>query len=453
MAKKSGIRSYYSGASAGLIQGAGRAQGPIPVDVQSMFQGMSQAAAANRAQKEYTRRQTEAKAATYLGAMESMDTGVVPETYRGGVEQVLTNFKNQYFETAMALKDTKPDHPDYLNLKDKLNTINNSIKKVAGTFSDMAKNRKEDLEFISNRDYSAGNNAEKVDFINNVLTGSANMFIDEFGNVKFDNNGNWTSYDNLPNVAAYDAKSFNSILTTLDGASRLNRSLTDSDRTLYKAKLMNIIKSGGRDTAISLGSDDFLVDGGMGLGGEAEYDANPEAYKQQLIDSYMNLFENAANDSAQRYQAKLEQQRGNGGSSGLSGYAKNTQADIDNAKSAWNKASVALDAATAAIEAGNPEKADDILKEHEAGFNFEFYASEDKYQGRQGKGSYYVKPFIDSESGQAMIMYKKGSKGEWQYISKADFDKEMAGEAAVGSKTLEQDNSSDSSTTIDTSVY
>jgi len=316
MAKKSGIRSYYSGASAGLIQGAGRAQGPIPVDVQSIFQGMSQAAAANRARKEYTRRQTEAKAATYLGAMESMDMGVVPETYRGGVEQVLTNFKNQYFETAMALKDTKPDHPDYLNLKDKLSTINNSIKKVAGTFSDMAKNRKEDLEFISNRDYSAGNNAEKVDFINNVLTGSADMFIDEFGNVSFDNNGNWTSYDNLPNVAAYDARSFNSILTTLDGASRLNRSLTDSDRTLYKAKLMNIIKSGGRDTAISLGSDDFLVDGGMGLGGEAEYDANPEAYKQKLIDSYMNLFENAANDSAQRYNARLAQRGSQGGGRG-----------------------------------------------------------------------------------------------------------------------------------------
>ena len=306
MAKK---QLTYTGLGATLVEGAGKMyqsqNKSFGVDLTSGFEAMSRNISAANTQREAQREATEAKAANYLGQMEAIDMGVVPPTYKGNVEGALRGIKNEYFNTAMALKNMKPTNPEYLDLRDKLNSLNGSIRKISSTFADLAKNKKEDLEFISNRGYSAGNDQSKVDFLNSVLTGEAEMSIDSSGNVLFNHNGEFKSYENLPNIMPYDAKAFDSILTTLDGASNLNRQLTDSDRTLYKSKLMNIIKSGGRDTAISLGSDDFLVDGGIGLGGEAEYDANPEAYKQRLLNSYMGLFENAANESAQRYNAKL----------------------------------------------------------------------------------------------------------------------------------------------------
>ena len=324
-------QSTYTGLGATLVQGAGRLyqtqNKAVGVDLSSGFESMSRNILAAGAKREAQREATEAKAANYLGQMEAMDIGVVPESYRGNVEGALRSIKNEYFDTAMALKNMKPTNPEYLDLRDKLNLLNGSIRKISSTFADMAKNKKEDLEFISNRGYSSGNDQSKVDFLNSVLTGEAEMSIDSSGNVLFNHNGEFKSYENLPNIMPYDAKSFDSILTTLDGASRLNRQLTDSDRTLYKSKLMNIIKSGGRDTAISLGSDDFLIDGGMGLGGEAEYDANPEAYKQKLIDSYMGLFENAANDSYSRYQQKLQQQ--GGGNKGVKQWELQLQSDAN----------------------------------------------------------------------------------------------------------------------------
>lgn len=320
-------QSTYTGLGATLVEGAGKMyqtqNKSFGVDLSSDFEAMSRNIATAGAKREAQREATEAKAANYLGQMEAMDMGVVPPTYRGNVEGALRNIKNEYFDTAMALKSMKPTNPEYLDLRNKLNSLNGSIRKISSTFADMAKNKKEDLEFISNRGYSAGNDQDKVDFLSSVLTGEAEMSIDPSGGVLFNHNGEFKSYENLPNIMPYDAKAFDSILTTLDGASNLNRQLTDSDRTLYKSKLMNVIKGGGRDTAISLGSDDFLVDGGIGLGGEAEYDANPEAYKQRLIDSYMGLFENAANDSHSRYQQKLAAKATQSGGSGGRGRSGN----------------------------------------------------------------------------------------------------------------------------------
>lgn len=308
-------RRAYTGMGATLVAGAGdvyRSQNQaVGVDLQSTFSGIASSVQQAQAQKRAALDAEEAKAANYLGQMEAMDTGIVPMQYRDKVENSLQVLKNEYYETAMQLKGLKTSDPDYMNLSSKLNNVNNSIRKISSTFADLNKNKKEDLEFIAGKNYSEGNNPGTIGFLNNVLTGQANMDIDASGNVYFDNNGQWTSYENMPDMISYDGQSFGKVLTQLDNVRKYKRQLTDTDKTSLRSQMMNLLKTGGRDTAISLGSDDFIVPGGMGLGGSEAFDADPNAYRKKIVESYMGLFEQAANEGYNEYQQTLSAQQKN----------------------------------------------------------------------------------------------------------------------------------------------
>lgn len=302
-------RRAYTGMGATLVAGAGdvyRSQNQaVGVDLQSTFSNIASSVETAQAEKRAALDAEEAKAANYLGQMEAMDTGIVPMQYRDKVENSLQLLRNEYYETAMQLKGLKTSDPDYMNLSSKLNNVNNSIRKISSTFADLNKNKKEDLEFIAGKNYSEGNNPGTIGFLNNVLTGQANMDIDASGNVYFDNNGQWTSYENMPDMISYDGKAFGQVLTQLDNVRKYKRQLTDTDKTSLRSQMMNLLKSGGRDTAISLGSDDFIVPGGMGLGGAEAFDANPDAYREKIVESYMSLFDEAANEGYNEYQQTL----------------------------------------------------------------------------------------------------------------------------------------------------
>lgn len=306
-------QSTFRGLGATLIKGAGevyRSQNqPIGVDLSGVASSVAASVERAQAQKRAALDREETKAANYLGQMEAMDTGIVPIEYRDKVENSLKTLKNQYYETTMSLKGLKTDDQEYLNLSSKLNNINNSIKRISTTFADINKNKKTELEFITGKNYSEGNDPNTVGFINSVLTGSANMDIDASGNVYFDNNGQWTSYENMPNMIAYDGQAFGKVLTQLDNVKKYKRQLTDTDKTSLRSQMMNLLKSGGRDTAISLGSDDFIVPGGMGLGGSDAFDANPDEYRKKIVESYMGLFDKAANEGYQEYQQALSDRR------------------------------------------------------------------------------------------------------------------------------------------------
>lgn len=306
-------RSTYTGMGSTLVEGAGklyRSQNKsVGIDLQSTASSIASGFEQAQSQKRAALAAEESKAANYLGQMEAMDTGIVPIEYRDKVENSLKVLKNQYYETTMQLKGLKTDDPDYLNLSSQLNNINNSIRKISTTFADLNKNKKSDLEFISGKNYSEGNDPSTIGFLNNVLTGQASMDIDASGNVYFDNNGQWTTYENLPDMISYDGQSFGKILTQLDNVRKYNRNLTDTDKTSLRSQMMNMLKTGGRDTAISLGSDDFIVPGGMGLGGAEAFDADPDAYREKIVESYMGLYEQAASEGYKEYQQKLQAQQ------------------------------------------------------------------------------------------------------------------------------------------------
>lgn len=403
----------------------------------------------------------EAKVASYLDSIPgSLEFDKIPPKYRQQATEYLQQARANYANAANTVANFEPGTPAYRDAMGQMADAQQAITTLGNQFKDLVE-RKKELPDFRNGLVSEGNDPNGIDFLTSALTDELDLAISPNGTIGFVGvDGNVTELNGLPEYFNKDFKSFDKVLkygnSIYSNAAQSGQALDDYTRRTARLQLETDIRTGGRETLLSLAQDDFLIDGGLSIPSEILNDPSREdELRSMVIDGYMSMYEQAAADGVNQYNIAQQRQRNKGGGSGASakGYAKNTQGDVSNAKAAWNKASVALDEAIAAVDAGDEEKANAILKEHEAGFNFDFYASEDEYLGRDNKGSYYVKPFIDIEAGKAMIMYKKGSKGEWQYISKEDFDKEMAGQATVGSKYTEEENADNSSPTIDTSGY
>jgi hypothetical protein len=68
---------------------------------------------------------------------------------------------------------------------------------------------------------------------------------------------------------------------------------------MIRQKLNTLISSGGRDTLLSLASDDFIVEGGLGIQDPTLFDKNNEAgLKDAVLNGYMNVLEDSAAQGA-----------------------------------------------------------------------------------------------------------------------------------------------------------
>lgn len=276
------------------------------VNAASFMQGLQNYTSDYRQKKEAELEKQETKASNYLGKMEVMDMAVVPEQYSEKVENSLKHLRDEYFKTTMMLKDLKPTDRQYLEHSNRLNQLNTSIKKISSVFSDLNTNKEEDLKTIRNKNYSKGNDIGKVSFINNVLTGDAELEITENGEVYFKNDKNqYVTYDKIPDLTPFASKEFKAIQQQAAKLASSKRKITDAEKDLLRSSLKGLILDGGKDIAISLASDDFIVPGGMGIiDAETAYNENPDAFVNQVINSYMSFYEKTADEG---YQAHINQ--------------------------------------------------------------------------------------------------------------------------------------------------
>jgi len=312
-----------------------------PVDTSDFTSGMQNYTSDYKKQKEAKLAEEETKAADYLGKMEVMDMGVVPEQYSEKVENSLKYLRDEYFKTTMILKDLKPTDRQYLDQSNRLNQLNASIKKISSVFSDLNNNKEEDLKTIKNRNYSKGNDVNKVSFVNKVLTGDAEIEITENGQVYFKNdNQQWVSYEKIPDLTPYASKEFKSILQRADALSKSTAKLTDSDKLILRSSLENMITEGGRDIVVSLAADDFIIPGGMGIiDAEAEYNKNADAFIDKVVNSYMGFYEKTAEQGYNRYMGQLYTEqaiKNQGKSTGGKLTEKEKMAEYINSEAGWS---------------------------------------------------------------------------------------------------------------------
>ena len=250
----------------------------------------------------------ETKMANYLANMSYMDTGVVPENYLPEVQSALKEYKDEYFQVSQQLSQLKSSDPEYQNLNIRLLEINNGIKSIANTFTDQKKNKKADLLMFdpkNNKKLSILNDSKVpgiVEGVGRILRNEAPMKI-ENGVVKYELNGEWVKYEDIPELqyrADEQAEQIGTILSSLS-TSTPKEGLTSEQLADYRNKIGNMLNS--QDVMMSLALDDFEgYDLGLGLSAY-EIQQNPDAAKEQMLDKYMSMIEASAEKGQQRNKA------------------------------------------------------------------------------------------------------------------------------------------------------
>jgi len=305
MAKKQSASLPNYGPNTTLIQGARLVYGtqnqpikPIKIDM-SGVDALRQKADAYRKEQTAKINKEETRMANYLANMNYMDTGVVPENYLPQVQAALKEYKDEYFQVSQQLSQLKSSDPEYQNLNIRLLEINNGIKSISNTFTDQKKNKKADLLMFdpkNNKKLSILNDAKVpgiVEGVGSILRNEAPMKI-ENGVVKYELNGEWVKYEDIPELqyrADDEATKIGTVLSKLS-TSTPKEGLTSEQLADYKNQIGNMLNN--QDVMMSLALDDFEgYDLGLNLSAY-EIQQNPSAAKEQILDKYMSMVEAAA---------------------------------------------------------------------------------------------------------------------------------------------------------------
>lgn len=86
-----------------------------------------------------------------------------------------------------------------------------------------------------------------------------------------------------------------------EGVYKRGQELTGANETLTRQKLKQMVNKGGRDTLLSLASDDFIMEGGLGLQDPALFEpGNEAALSNAVVDGYMNVLKDSAKQGAEK---------------------------------------------------------------------------------------------------------------------------------------------------------
>jgi hypothetical protein len=172
---------------------------------------------------------------------------------------------------------------------------------------------------------SAGNKTSTYVEASKIYTDEGFVGIGEGGVLNFYNEtkGEYKKYQDIDKPFLKDTKSADSILQLNEQLYNSGKELNGSRRNMVRQKLNNMVSSGGRDTLLSLASDDFIIEGGLGLQDATLFEKENEAFlKEAVLDGYMSVLEDSASQGAIDNRPKVS------GGGGSAGGRKNLQEEI-----------------------------------------------------------------------------------------------------------------------------
>lgn len=243
------------------------------------------------------------KVASYINQLNSdVDLTSLTETQQQSVNNFLVNGRNEYADIAVRLsKMDDPSSPQYMEDKNRLNSISRSFQNL----SSQVKNYKNDkISYLKDFDESLlsdGNKADTVENAASVYTNEADFAVNQSGGLMIwdNNNEDYKGYGEIEKPFLKDFQSADKILSMNEGIYKRGQELTGANETLTRQKLKQMVNKGGRDTLLSLASDDFMMEGGLGLQDPALFEpGNEAALSNAVVDGYMNVLKDSASQGA-----------------------------------------------------------------------------------------------------------------------------------------------------------
>jgi len=181
----------------------------------------------------------------------------------------------------------------------------NGIKRSFGNLAGQVKNFKQDkvsyLKDFDDKRISNGNTIGSLGTAANLYTEDGGMSVGEGGQLLFiDKDKNeYANYSSLQKPFLKDFKAADNLLKLNETVYKSGQSLSGARKNMIRNRLKNMINSGGRDTLLSLASDDFLIEGGLNLQDPSIFEpGNEDLLSRKVLDSYMDALSDTATQGA-----------------------------------------------------------------------------------------------------------------------------------------------------------
>ena len=328
----------YEGTTNQHLQDLAGPQMPEPVNmVESINQAMQQSyetADAYYREEQAKREQAVSRAMGYLDQLpDGVDTAKVPSKYKSSIQDWTKGQQMKYADYAeeISIAEQNGDFDSVQHYKRKMGEIEDSFQNLNNNLTNFKSYKDGFLEDTDNGQLSNANNGGKLGLLSSVYSDEMDMSFTDDGSITFTNEEGYVDFNNLPKYTSKNNKGATSIIETNESLFNSGNRLTNSKRLLLKNKLKGLTSN--RDELLSLATDDFIIDGGLGIKDPSLlYDkTRTNELRDLVIQNYMDIFNDTANSG---YTNK--QSRSSSGSSGGTLSEKKYNAAMSNINKGYN---------------------------------------------------------------------------------------------------------------------
>ena len=307
-------------ANSDLIKGAARVYASQVGDMGASFSKSLEKGAARLQAISDNKKQEKAainnKTANFINRLNStVDITNLDGTQQQAVTNFLVEGRNEYAGLAGQLAKMEPDSGGYMDTVSRMNDIQMSFQTLSGNIKMYKKDRVNFLEDFDNGMLSEGNEVGTLGEVSSIYTDGSDFSVSGGGGLQFfdEATGFNKNYSDIQKPFLKDFAAADAIMQMNQSLYSSGKELTGARRNMIQQKLKNLIGKGGRDTLMSLASDDFIMEGGLGLQDPMLFEPeNQDALKQAVLDGYMNVLDASAAQGAAEKAPKTGSNNGSG---------------------------------------------------------------------------------------------------------------------------------------------
>jgi hypothetical protein len=259
------------------------------------------------------------KVAGYIDSLNSnVDLTSLTEEQQASVTNYLQKEKMVYADAANRIAKLEPDNPQYMELRDQMNGIQMSFSNLASSLKQYKEDKKSYLEDFDKGIISDGNELNTLGEASDIYTDKGYAGVGPGGNLVFWDNENedYKSYSAMQKPFLKDFTAADQIMQMNEQVYNAGTALSGTRENMIRQRLNTSISKGGRQSLLSLASDDFILEGGLGLQDPALFEVgNEAALKSAVLDGYMDILRSSAKQGAADKRPS-RRGRGRGGFSG-----------------------------------------------------------------------------------------------------------------------------------------
>lgn len=246
---------------------------------------------------EYQRDLDRRKVADFLNKAESgaVKAGL-SDAQKQKVNEYVVQQRDEYANAALRAKSGGLDKtsPGYLEAVQQMNQVKSNLENLALQQKAIGENQQQYLDDVNEGRVSEANYIDgKSNGLADIYSGTANMQIDNFGNINFEVDGEYKPYTNLANYYLKSTDTANNILNIFDKLADSKKPFNQGRMGMIKNNLESILNGADRSDIVSLIKDDLLPGfKNMDIPEDLFQVDNLPQLKQFLLDTMTN----AAND-------------------------------------------------------------------------------------------------------------------------------------------------------------